>query len=67
MRTAVSSSVGFETTSAIKSRIIRWAGHVARVGKKIACTVLVETDEVTKSLGILRLGGRKINTLYSNF
>jgi hypothetical protein len=56
-----------EIISAIKSRIIRWAGHVARVGKKkIACMVPVETLEAKKSLGILSLDGRKINICYSS-
>jgi len=56
-----------EITSAIKSRIIRWAGHVARVRKKkIACTVPVETLEATKSFGILSLDGRTNNKFYSS-
>ena len=36
----------------IKSRIMRWAGHVARMGKIMCLRVLVEKPEGKRLLGI---------------
>jgi hypothetical protein len=45
----------------MKSRRIRWAGHVSCVGeKRNACRVLVGKPEGTRPLGRLDIGGRII-------
>jgi hypothetical protein len=45
----------------IKSRRIRWAGHVARMGeKRNAYRIFVEKPEGKRPLGRLDVGGRII-------
>jgi hypothetical protein len=41
----------------IKSRRMRWVGHVARMGKKNACGILVGKPEGKRPLGRPRLCG----------
>ena len=44
------------TVRVIKSRRMRWAGYVARMGERRGvCRILVEKDEGTRSLGRSRL------------
>jgi hypothetical protein len=38
-----------------KSRTMRWAGHVARMGKRTACRILMGKPERKRPLGGLRL------------
>jgi hypothetical protein len=40
----------------IKSRIMRWAGHVARMKKKNPYNILLRNPEVNRSLGRTRRG-----------